>query len=754
MSNEEPPKVAGGLGALWATSKHLQENHTLARGTRALLAMNQQQGFDCPGCAWPEPAKRDTFEFCENGAKAIAEEATTVRLTPEVFATLSIDDLRMLSDFELGHLGRITEPMVLDGNYYRPITWDAAIELLAGSLKQAGHERSVFYTSGRTSNEAAFLYQLVGRMFGTNNFPDCSNMCHESSGVALSDAIGIGKGTVGIEDFEHADLVFIIGQNPGTNHPRMMTTLRAAAKRGCTIVAVNPLKEVALTKFAHPQHPLDLFGGVAIAKEYVQVQIGGDQQFFLGIAKAVLEKDEAAARGGDATTVAQTFSNVVDSMFIGQFTDNYAAYRAWVLAMPWQTIVDGSGISEARIREIAELYLASKATIFCWAMGLTQHKNSVATIQEVCNVALLRGNIGRPGAGLCPVRGHSNVQGDRTMGIYHLPRPAFLDALGKEFGFTAPTKPGVDAVETCEMLEHGQVGVFVGLGGNFLMATPDTPRTAAGLGRCDLTVGITTKLNRTHLYPGKQALLLPCLGRSEKDPAGFVTVEDSMSMVHSSTGVLEPASDQLRSEPWICAQLGKHLIGGAIDWDGMGANYDRVRDHIAHVMPHEFSDFNERVRTPNGFQLPNNGRDRTFNKGRARFNVEEPPDLTIPPGKLRMMTVRSHDQYNTTIYGMDDRYRGVRGERRVVFVNPVDMVELGFTERETVDLVSHWHDGERVAEQFVVIPYDLPRGNCCTYFPETNVLVPLDSYADRSRTPTSKSVIISIRARTRTHTNA
>jgi len=741
------PKMAGGLPALWATSRHLGENDAVMRGSRALLSMNQQAGFDCPGCAWPEPAKRDTFEFCENGAKAIAEEATSIRLTPEVFATLSIDELRLLSDHELGHLGRITHPMVLEGRHYRETTWEAAYALLAGELRAAGPDGSVFYTSGRTSNEAAFLYQLVGRMFGTNNFPDCSNMCHESSGVALSDAIGIGKGTVTLEDFDHADLIFVVGQNPGTNHPRMMTTLRAAAKRGCTIVAVNPLEEVALRRFSHPQHPLEMFTGVAIAKEYVQVQIGGDQAFMLGLAKVVLEHEDAAARSHDDTTVQQRLGDVVDARFVGEYTDNFAAYRRHVLAMPWATIVAGSGISEERIREIAALYMKAEAVIVCWAMGLTQHKHSVATIQEIVNLMLLRGNIGKPGAGLCPVRGHSNVQGDRTMGIYHLPRPAFLDALGAEFGFTAPHKPGCDAVEACELMEHGKVGVFVAMGGNFLMATPDTPRTAVGLERCALTVGITTKLNRTHLYPGQRALILPCLGRSERDPAGFVTVEDSMSMVHRSHGVLEPASEHLRSEPAICAQLGKALVGGPIDWDGLAENYDRIRDHIAHVVP-EFEDFNERVRTPNGFLLPNSGRDRTFTKdGRARFMIATPPDLTLPPGRLRMMTIRSHDQYNTTIYGLDDRYRGVRGERRVVFMNAADMVERDLVERQIVDLVGEWHDGERVAEAFIVVPYDLPRGNCATYFPETNVLVPMDSLADLSRTPTSKSVVIYIRPR-------
>ncbi len=448
----EIPRVAGGLATLVAVSHHLRENHTVVRGSRALLAMNQQTGFDCPGCAWPEPAQRDTFEFCENGAKAIAEEATGARLTPEVFAALSIDELRLLTDYELGHLGRITHPMVLDaagaegGRHYRATTWAEAIALIAGELRAAGPARSVFYTSGRTSNEAAFLYQLVGRMFGTNNFPDCSNMCHDSSGVALSEAIGIGKGTVSIEDFDHAELIFIIGQNPGTNHPRMMTTLRAAAKRGATIVAINPLKEASLVRFAHPQHPLDLFRGVAIAKHYIQIQIGGDHAFLLGLAKVVLERDAAAARSHDATTVQQPFGDIVDARFVGEHTDNFAAYREHVLGLPWSLIVERSGVPEATIRGIGELYIAAKSTIACWAMGLTQHKHAVATIQEVVNLMLLRGNVGRPGAGLCPVRGHSNVQGDRTMGIYHLPRPAFLDALGAEFGFEPPRTPGFDTV--------------------------------------------------------------------------------------------------------------------------------------------------------------------------------------------------------------------------------------------------------------------------------------------------------------------
>ncbi|HEY5934602.1 MAG TPA: FdhF/YdeP family oxidoreductase, partial [Kofleriaceae bacterium] len=643
------PRSAGGLGALWATARHLQRDSGVVRGGKALLAMNQPEGFDCPGCAWPEPHERSRFEFCENGAKAVAEEATTARATPELFATATVDELRQLSDFELGRLGRITHPMVLEGRHYRPIEWEHAIALLAAELRAVGPAATAFYTSGRTSNEAAFLYQLVGRMFGTNNFPDCSNMCHESSGVAMGEAIGVGKGTVSLSDFEASDLIFVVGQNPGTNHPRMLTTLREAAKRGAAIVGVNPLREVGLSRFSHPQKMLDVLnGGVELAKDFVQIQIGGDHAFFCGIAKVVLERD------------------AIDHEFLATYTDGLADYRAHIAALPWQAITAGSGVDEATIRRIAERYIESRATIACWAMGLTQHKHAVVTIQEIVNVMLLRGNIGRRGAGLCPVRGHSNVQGDRTMGIDHAPKPAFLDALGAAFGFEPPRHHGVDTVAAIQAMERGEVQAFVGLGGNFVSATPDTDRTARNLERCRMTASIATKVNRTHLHPGVRALLLPCLGRTEIDLqfAGpqFVTVEDSMSMVHRSQGVLPPASDQLRSEPWIVAQLGEALIGldhrPRVPWQELAADYDRIRDAIGLVVP-GFVDFNERVRTRDGFQLPNVGRDRTFASigGRARFTIATPPDLTLPPGRLRMMTIRSHDQYNTTIYGLDDRYR-------------------------------------------------------------------------------------------------
>jgi len=761
------PRAAGGLGALWATLRHLRRDSGIARGGKALLAMNQVGGFDCPGCAWPEPkaGERARFEFCENGAKALAEEATTARATPEVFAAATVDELRELSDFELGQLGRITHPLVLGPDRrYHAIEWDAAIAMIAAELRAAGPLASAFYTSGRTSNEAAFLYQLLGRMFGTNNFPDCSNMCHESSGNALLEVVGVDKGTVSLGDFEHCDLIFVIGQNPGTNHPRMLSTLRDAAKRGATIISINPLREVGLSRFSHPQHPLDLLaGGVPLASEFVQVQIGGDQAFFLGVGKAVLEIDAAKAHETGETAVQTLVSEsktLPDLLFLADKTDNFFAWRDHAIATPWSAIVESAGVDSDTIRRVAAKYAEANAVIACWAMGITQHKHAVRTIHEIVNLMLLRGNIGRPGAGLCPVRGHSNVQGDRTMGIDHHLRHPFLDRLGAAFDFEPPRVAGFDTVGTIAALERGEIRAFVMLGGNFLSAAPDTARTARALDRCGLTVSISTKVNRTHLYPGARALILPCLARSELDGDQFVTVEDSMSMVHTSRGTLPPASDQLRSEPAIVAALGEALFaprdandamdpGARVPWRAYAADYDKIRDKIAQVVL-GFANFNERVRDPNGFQLPNTARDGSFANvgGRARFTVSPLPDLTLPPGRLRMMTMRSHDQYNTTIYGLDDRYRGIRGERRVVFMSAADMVERGLVERQVVDLIGEWHDGERVAEAFIVVPYDLPRGNCATYFPEANVLVPLDSYADRSNTPTSKSVVIRVRART------
>ncbi len=731
------PRLAGGAGAITSTARFLRRESGLGRGAKALLAMNQTSGFDCPGCAWPEPAHRSRFEFCENGAKAIAEEATTRRATPELFAERSVDELRALSDFELGQLGRVTEPMVLRAGdrHYRPITWDEAFALAAAELRAAGPAASAFYTSGRTSNEAAFLYQLVGRWFGTPHFPDCANLCHESSGVALAETIGVGKGTVQLDDFEQADLILVIGQNPGTNHPRMLSTLREAAQRGATIIAINPLREPGLVRFSHPQKPLDVLrGGVALAKEHIAVRIGGDQALLQGVAKAVVEL------------------GALDHDFLAAHTTGLDAYRAHLAALDWRELEVQAGVPEATMRSLAERYAAAERVIACWAMGLTQHPHAVAMIQEISNLMLLRGNVGKPGAGLCPVRGHSNVQGDRTMGITARPKPGFLDALDRDFGeagFVAPRGAGLDTVDTLHAMRDGRVTALVALGGNLVSATPDTDVTAAALDGCRFTASITTKLNRTHLHPGTTALLLPCLGRTEVDQqaggAQFVTVEDSMSVVHRSQGVLQPVSEHLRSEPAIVAGLGRALLGDVLPWDALVGDYDRLRDLIARTIP-GFTDFNVRVREPLGFVLRNAARERDFSGigGRARFTIGHAPDLRLPPGRLRMMTIRSHDQYNTTVYGLDDRYRGIKGERRVVLLNSADMVTLGLVERQVVDLVSEHNGTERRVARFIVVPYDIPAGNCATYFPEANPLVPLDSVALKSNTPTSKSVVVRV----------
>jgi molybdopterin-dependent oxidoreductase alpha subunit len=742
-----PSKQAGGMAAVGATLHHLRRETGLTRGARGLLQMNQASGFDCPGCAWPEPEARGVVEFCENGAKAFAEEATRKRATPEVFAVHDLEALRAMTDFELGQLGRVTHPMVLERDadtHYRPISWDQAFARIGVTLRDLDHpDQAAFYTSGRTSNEAAFLYQLFGRLLGTNNFPDCANLCHESSGVGMAETLGSGKGTVSLDDFALADAIFVIGQNPGTNHPRMLSTLREAARRGCQIVSINPLREPGLVRFRHPQKLGDLFGsGVALASEFLQVRIGGDVALLQGMAKAVLEAE--AERPGQ----------VLDRAFIDASTSGFDAYRAAIQATPWDVITAQSGVAEDAIRRAAAIYTGAERVITCWAMGLTQHRNAVSNVQEIVNLMLLRGNIGRPGAGLCPVRGHSNVQGDRTVGITARPAAAFLDRLGENFGFAPPRTPGLDTVEAIRAMRDGHVRVFCAMGGNLYSAGPDTDVIGRALSTCALTVHVTTKVNRSHLYPGATSILLPCLGRSELDQqaAGpqFVTVEDSMSIVHRSQGALPPASEHLRSEPAIVAGMARATFapgtaGAAVDWEALVDDYDRIRARIETVLP-AFADYNARVRTAHGFRLPSGARERDFSAagGKARFTVHEIPDLTLPPGRLRMMTIRSHDQYNTTVYGLDDRYRGVRGERRVVFVTPDDMATLGLVERQIVDLVSEHAGQERVAPRFIVVPYDLPPGCAATYFPEANSLVPLDSTAERSNTPVSKSVVIRI----------
>jgi molybdopterin-dependent oxidoreductase alpha subunit len=742
-------KVAGGVPSIIATAKTAWSEMGVGRGVRTLLKLNQKDGFDCPGCAWPEPDdERSHAEFCENGAKHVADEATTKRVTPEFFREWSVADLAQKSDYWLGKQGRITEPMILRpraghiATHYEPISWDEAFALIASELHSLNHpDEAIFYTSGRTSNEAAFLYQLFVRQFGTNNLPDCSNMCHESSGSALGETIGVGKGTVTLEDFNLAQAIFVIGQNPGTNHPRMLTALQKAKRNGCKLVHINPLPEVGMTQFKHPQDVLGWFGGgTKLADLFLQVRINGDVALLKGIMKAVLAVEQQGQR------------QVLDHGFIEGYTTGFDEFVAALRDVDWNDIVDQSGVPRDQLEAAAKIFMDSERTIFCWAMGLTQHKNAVANIQEIVNLMLLRGQIGKPGAGLCPVRGHSNVQGDRTMGIWERPTDAFLDNLAVEFKFEPPRRHGYDTVNAIQAMHAGRAPVFFAMGGNFLSATPDTEYTAEALRRCRLTVHVSTKLNRAHLVTGEQALILPCLGRTETDlQAGgpqFVTTENSMAVVQASRGFLQPASDKLLSEPAIVARLATATLGDRsnIPWQALVADYDLIRDHIAHVVP-GFDDYNSRVRRPGGFHLPNSASERIFKtpSGRAVFTVHALPRHDLKPDQFLMMTMRSHDQFNTSIYGLDDRYRGIYGGRRVVLLNESDINSAGLTAGQTVDLTSHFEGEERVARDFVVVPYSIPRRCAATYFPETNVLVPVRSVAEKSNTPASKSVVISIR---------
>jgi molybdopterin-dependent oxidoreductase alpha subunit len=633
------------------------------------------------------------------------------------------------SDYWIGKRGRLTHPLVLreGATHYEPIEWEAAFNLISRELHalSSPHE-AVFYTSGRTSNEAAFLYQLFVRKFGTNNLPDCSNMCHESSGTGLSEAIGVGKGTVTLEDFDHADAIFVIGQNPGTNHPRMLTTLQTASERGCKIVSINPLFETGLNHFKHPQQVFKLFGaGTPIASLHLPVRINGDVAVLKGMMKVIVEKD------------------AVDRDFIANHTDGYSEFKSALDSVTWDEIIGASGLTRLQIEAAAQIAINAKNTIVCWAMGLTQHKNGVANVQEVTNFLLLRGNMGRKGAGACPVRGHSNVQGDRTMGIWEKMPEAFHDKLDAEFRFTSPREHGYDAVAAVQAMHAGKAKVFFGMGGNFLSAMADTDYVSEAMRQCNLTVHVSTKPNRAHLVTGKQALILPCLGRTEKDRGQFVTVEDSMSMVHASHGHLEPASPLLLSEPQIVAGLAKATLGE--DWSAMVENYDLIRDRISRVIP-GFENFNERVRKPGGFWLGNAAGERKFHTatGKARFTVHPIPQHRLEPGQFLLMTLRSHDQYNTTIYGLDDRYRGIYNGRDVIFLNREDMAELGIAERQKVDITSHFEGEHRTARGFVAVPYEIPRRCAAAYYPETNVLVPIRAQAEKSLQPASKSIVVTL----------
>lgn len=738
-------KPAGGWAALTSSVKHTLKQKGSLQIARALLQVNQPDGFDCPGCAWPDPKDASAFEFCENGAKAVAWEATHDRVGPAFFAEHTVADLRQRSDHWLEAQGRLTEPMRYDRatDRYRPVSWGDAFALIGDHLKTLDDpDQAVFYTSGRTSNEAAFLYQLLGRKLGTNNFPDCSNMCHESSGVALTETIGVGKGTVTLEDFDHADMILVIGQNPGTNHPRMLTELQKAAKRGAKIVSVNPMRERGLVSFLHPQHAGAMMAGKAtpISSRYLQVTIGGDLAVLKGVCKLVL--DAEADKPGE----------VLDHAFIREHTHGFDAFADDIRATSWDQITEQSGLSREQLQALADDYLTSERVIVCWAMGLTQHKHAVPTIQMAVNLLLLRGNLGRPGAGACPVRGHSNVQGDRTMGIIERPSAAFLDKLGEAFAFSPPTKPGLSVVHAIEAMGAGRVGVFIAMGGNFAAATPDTDVTARAIERCGLTVQVSTKLNRSHTVVGEDALILPCLGRTDRDEttAGLqrVTVEDSMSMVHASAGKNMPLSSALKSEPAIVAGIAQASLGpgDSVDWQALANDYSLIRDKIEQVIP-GFDNFNKRIEAPGGFYLGNSARDRAWATGsqRANFTPASIPNLNLPDGQLRLMTLRSHDQYNTTVYGMDDRYRGVKGKRKVVFLHPQDLQQRGLSDGDRIDLTSQYDDGAgRRVTGFEAIAYDLPRGCAAGYFPELNPLVSLASRADRSHTPASKFIPITV----------
>ncbi len=736
--------AAAGATAVMVSMKRAMGQMGPVRTAQTLLRLNQADGFDCQGCAWPDPdpAHRHTAEFCENGAKAVTEEATLRRVGPEFFAEHSLAELEERTEYWLGQQGRITEPMVLraGATHYEPISWEDAFALMAERLKGlASPDEAIFYTSGKTSNEAAFAYQLFARAFGTNNLPDCSNMCHESTSVALADTIGIGKGSVSLEDVESAELIIVAGQNPGTNHPRMLSALEKAKRSGAKILAINPLREAGLVNFRNPQKVRGWVGnGTDLADLHLPVRINGDLALFQGIAAHLVSVD------------------AIDRDFVEEHTVGLEALVAHLAQIDWAEIERASGLSRAQIEEAAEMLRNSSATVFCWAMGITQHRNSVAIIKEIVNVALLQGNIGKPGAGLCPVRGHSNVQGDRTMGIWEKSPPEFLDSIQAEFGFDPPREHGHDTVDAVRALRDGRARFFLGMGGNFTAAVSDTAVTEQAMRNADLTVHVSTKLNRSHVVHGTEALILPALGRSERDRTGGleqrITVEDSMSAVHASHGPLTPASPHLRSEVDIICSLAKATLGERHDipWEEFRTDYTAIRDRIARVVP-GCEEYDERSRRPGGFVLPHPPRDsRTFvtPSERAVFSVNPLQVIEVPEGRLLLQTLRSHDQFNTTIYGLDDRYRGVKGGRRVVFVHPDDLRHLGLDDGDHVDLVSEAADGtERTAPDFRVIGYEQPLGCAAAYYPETNPLIPLDSTADESNTPTSKSVIVRLQPR-------
>ena len=746
LERSSPKEKAVGVKAVTNSLKHVNAQAGVTRGAQALYRLNQKGGFDCPSCAWPDPdGKRSSFEFCENGAKAVASETTKKRATPKFFEQHSVADLAQQSDYWLNEAGRITEPMVLDkgATHYRPISWDDAAALIAEELNACSDpNESIFYTSGRASNEAAFLYQLLVRQYGTNNLPDCSNMCHESSGAAMNQTIGVGKGTVTLEEIENTDCLFIIGQNPGTNHPRMLTSMEQTILNGGKIVSVNPLLETGVKAFSHPQKVSGVLGrATPLASLHLPVRINGDLALIKGMLKCIFAADQASP------------GSAIDHDFISRYCEGFEALKDELEATAWEPLVEQSGLSRTQILDAATAFMEAENVISCWAMGLTQHHNSVETIRELVNLHLVTGKIGRLNSGLCPVRGHSNVQGDRTMGIWEKMSGAFHDRLDAEFEFTSPREHGHDTVESIQAMHAGNARVFIGLGGNFLSASPDTHYTAEAMRRCRLTAHISTKLNRGHLVTGNRALILPCLGRTEVDQRSsgpqFVTVENSMSVVHSSEGRLEQASPNLLSETAIICRIAKATLGkrSRVPWQLFEGNYDHIRDRIEKVIP-GFEDFNLRVRQPGGFYLPNSVKKRVFDttSGKAGITVNPLNPLKLEDGQLLLQTFRSHDQFNTTIYGNDDRYRGIKNERRVIFMHPYDMQARNLVPEQPVDITSHFKGQQRTAKLFLAIPYDTPKYCAAAYYPEANVLVPVGSYGETSQTPTSKSIVVTIKA--------
>ena len=740
-----PKNWAAGMPAVYHSMKPAIEQMGLSRALGTTFRMNQKHGFDCPSCAWPDPKDRSPFEYCEEGVKAVTWEATPVVISSDFWAEHSITELRERTEYWLGMQGRLTEPLYKPAgeDHYRPVSWDEALGIVADRLKalDSPHE-AAFYTSGRTSNEAAFLYQLFVRAYGTNNLPDCSNMCHESSGWAMGQTIGIGKATVTYDDFGKADLIILMGQNPGTNHPRMLTALENCKRNGGNIVAVNPLPEAGLRRYKNPQKPRGIAGkGTEIADQFLQIRLGGDMALLQAISKRVFEAEE------------KNPGTVLDHEFLEKHCEGLADLKEHLSFLDDDEVLEATGLRAEEIDELAERYLRAEKVIITWAMGITQQKKGVATIKEIINLLLLRGNIGKPGAGAAPIRGHSNVQGDRTMGIWEQMPPTFLDSLGKEFNFDPPRDHGADAVETFYRMQDGRIKFFMALGGNLVSAISDTQLAEAAMEKTDMSVQISIKLNRSHLVTGKEALILPVKGRTEIDiqetGRQFVSVEDTVCAVHASHGGVEPVSENLLSEPALVARLGALVIGDRIDadWAGYEKDYDLIRDHISRVVE-GCEDYNERIRHEGGFVLPNGPRDsRTFNTptGKAVLTVNDLEAVERPKGTLLLQSMRSHDQWNTTIYGHNDRYRGIKGGRHVLFMNVDDIAELGLADGQYVDIHGVHHDGvKRVLHSFRVVSYPTPKGCVAAYYPEANVLVPLDHVADGSNTPVSKTVVVRV----------